>query len=342
MAETTRHSLMPITQSSKAEGGEIRLIKMEQLNATTVDLSIVIVSWNTRKLLLDCLQSLACEMNVGQQHKIETFVVDNASTDGSTEMVQEQFTWVRLVKNETNVGFASANNQVIPCCRGRYVLLLNPDTLLKPGALTTLICFMDQHPAAGAAGSRLLNADGTLQRSCHPTPTPLRELWRLFHLDIFHPYAVYRMSTWSTECMREVDTVQGAALILRREAIDLDAMMDTAYFMYSEEVDLCYRIRKSGWQIYWVPTSVVIHYGGQSTKQVAAEMFLHLYRGKHLYFRKNYGQAAALLYKVILLAATVTRLLLSPLLWLERFPRRQQYKVLVGHYRRLLFALPTM
>lgn len=315
---------------------------MEQANSTRVDLSIVIVNWNTRHLLLECLQTVESEIRLTQHYRIETLVVDNASTDGSPQMVQDQCPWVQLLKNETNVGFASANNQVIPFCRGRYVLLLNSDTALKPGALEALIRFMDEHPTAGAAGSRLLNTDGTLQLSCHPAPTLLRELWRLFHLDVIHPYAVYPMAGWSINRAREVDIVQGASLIVRREVIDQVGMLDTSYFMYSEEVDLCHRIRKAGWKIYWAPTSVVIHYGGQSTKQVAAEMFLHLYRGKYLYFRKNYGQTIARLYKAILLAATIARLLLSPLLWLERLPRRQQYKILVDHYRRLLFALPRM
>lgn len=314
-----------------------------------IDLSIIIVNWNTRDLLAQCLASLFEQpttddgqpvLSVVGGRRWAVWVVDNASTDGSAQMVRERFPQVRLIENTENVGFARANNQAISQSAGRYVLLLNPDTEVQPGALEALVRFMDAHTQAGAAGARLLNPDGTLQLSCYPAPTLPREFWRLFHLDVLWPYACYPTAGWDPNTPREVDVVQGACLILRREALDQVGLLDEDYFIYSEEVDLCHRLRQHGWKVCWVPQATVMHYGGQSTQQVAAEMFLRLYQGKLLYFRKHHGWLAAQVYKLILLAAALTRLLLSPLALLERPPQRQQHLVLAGHYRRLVRALP--
>lgn len=304
-----------------------------------MDLSIIIVSWNTRDLLEQCLASVfasppACAF--------EVWVVDNASTDGSNELVRRRFPQVRLVENTDNLGFAGGNNQAIRASAGRYVLLLNPDTEVKSGALETLVRFMEEQPQAGAAGSRLLNPDQTLQPSCYPLPTLSRELWRLFHLDAVRPYGTYRMADWSLDSPRAVDVIQGACLILRRTALDQVGLLDEDYFMYSEEVDLCFRLQKAGWQLHYVPRAKVVHYGGQSTQQVAAEMFLRLYQGKLIFFRKHRGWMAGQAYKLVLLAAAAARLLLSPLAWFESPSHRQQHLTLANNYWRLMMALPRM
>lgn len=311
-------------------------------SAPDLVLSIIIVNWNTRELLAKCLKSVSDEVQALDPLRVETLVVDNASTDSSAQMVQEQFPWVQLIENQTNVGFAHANNQAIRQSSGRYVLLLNPDTEVKPGALETLVHFMEAHPPAGAAGARLLNPDGSLQPSCYPAPTLSGEFWLLFHLDVLWPYGTYRMADWDLDEHRAVDVIQGACLILRQKALDQIGLLDEGYFIYSEEVDFCHRLQKADWRLYWVPQAQVVHYGGQSTQQVAAEMFLQLYRGKILYFRKHHGRLAAQAYKLILLAATLTRLLITPLAWLERPPQRQQHLTLASNYRRLLLALPGM
>jgi len=306
---------------------------------SAIRLSIIIVNWNTRDLLAQCLRSVYANSPDGE---FEVWVVDNASTDGSVQMVRERFPQVRLIENVENVGFARANNQAIRESTGRYVLLLNPDTEVKPGALETLMQFMDAHPEAGAAGARLLNPDGTLQPSCHPFPTLGREAWRLFHLDALRLYARYEMARWDLETPRPVDVVQGACVILQRKALDQVGLLDENYFIYTEEVDLCYRLHRGGWHIYWVPQATVVHYGGQSTQQMPAEMFLRLYESKLFYFRKHHGRQAACAYKLILLAAAMARLLLSPLTWLERSPQRQRHLALAGYYRRLVWALREM
>lgn len=305
-------------------------------------LSIIIVNWNTRELLAQCLESVSSEIHRLGPLSVETMVVDNASADGSPQMVHERFPWVQLTENQKNVGFARANNQAILQSTGRYVLLLNPDTEVKPGAFETLIQFMEAHPEDGAAGARLLNPDHTLQASCYPAPTLSREFWRMFHLDTLAPYGIYRMDEWDLNKHREVDVIQGACLILRHEALRQVGLLDGEYFIYSEEVDLCHRLQKAGWRLHWVPQAQVVHYGGQSTQQVAAEMFLRLYQGKVIYFRKHYGWLTSRSYKLILAAATLTRLMLTPLAWLERPSKREQHLTLANHYRRLLFSLPGM
>ncbi len=304
-------------------------------------LSIIIVNWNTRDLLRQCLHSVLADADTMQPHRVETFVVDNASTDGSVQVVRAEFPWVRLIENEENVGFATANNQAIRQSCGEYLLLLNSDTEIRPGALAALVHFLDRHPAVGAAGARLLNPDGTLQISSYPAPTLLREFWRLFHLDALYPYACYRMQTWSLDTPRAVDMVQGAALVLRRKTLNQVGLLDEDYFMYTEEVDLCFRIRQAGWCIYWIPQAAIVHYGGQSTQQVAPEMFLRLYESKLLYLRKHYGHSAGRVYKAILLLASLCRISLSPLALLAQRDRRR-YLMLAGNYSRLLKALPGL
>lgn len=304
-----------------------------------LDLSIIIVNWNTRDLLADCLASVAAHPPT-RAHEI--IVVDNASADGSADMVRERYPSVRLLALTQNLGFASGNNRAMELSHGRFLLFLNPDTVLYPGAVDALVAFMEDHPEAGAAGSMLLNADGTLQTSCFPAPTLGRELWRLFHFDALRPIGVYPMQQWPTDAPRQVDTVQGASFIVRREVLAEVGKLDESFFMYSEEVDWCLRIREAGWSIHWVPASRVVHYGGQSSRQVAPRMFVQLYHSKLLFFRKHYGRLYGLIYKAVLFTASLVRLLFTPLAWLLRPDRRPEYATLARRYGRLLLALPGM
>lgn len=310
-------------------------------------LSILIVSWNTRALLQACLESIYANPPVAP---FEVLVVDNASQDGSQEMVRSRFPQVRLNASAENLGFAGGNNRAYMDSCGEYVLMLNPDTEVRPGALQTLVDFLDRYPQAGGVGARLLNADGSMQPSCSPEPTLRREFARLFHLPGVRPDGYYTMDGWALDQPRPVDVLLGACLLLRRTALDAQAvspsnptgLLDEDYFVYSEEVDLCYRLKGSGWLLYWEPRAQVVHYGGQSTRQVATEMFLNLYQGKVLYFRKNHNRPAVLAYKAILFAATLGRLLAAPLALFERDESRRQHLDLSGKYGRLLLALPGM
>jgi len=308
---------------------------------TALDLSVVIVSWNTCDLLDACLRSVLMEAEAAKL-ALEIFVVDNASTDQSVAMVRERYPGVSLIENKHNPGFAQANNQALMMVKGRYSLLLNPDTYVLPDGLGALVRFMDEHPEAGAAGARLLNANGTLQRSCSPEPTLVREAWRLFHLDDLRPHGAYAMRKWSIETPRKVDIVQGAAMMVRSAVLEQVGSLDEGYFMYSEEVDWCTRIRHAGWQIYWVPAARIIHYGGQSARQIADAMFLQLYRGKVQYFHKHAGEATTGAYKVVLACATLARLAASPLALIEPEPTRKRHLNLARQYRMLLRTLHSL
>ncbi len=305
-----------------------------------MDVSIIIVSWNTRNLLKICLDAVFAYPPAGE---FDVWVVDNGSSDGTLAMLRQDFPQVKLIENQANIGFARANNQAIQQSSGRYVLLLNPDTEVNPDALQQLVQFLNDHPPVGAVGPRTLNPDGSLQPSAYPAPTLAREFWRLFHLDVIRPYGVYRQAGWDVRTPRRVDSLLGACLLIRRQALlQVGTLLDEQYFMYSEEIDLCYRLACAGWLLYWLPQAQIVHFGGQSTRLVAAEMFLRLYQGKLLYFRKHYGKFGAILYKLILLLAAVSRLLVSPLAWAKAPPARRRHLELAGRYWQLVKSLPAM
>jgi len=300
-----------------------------------MNLSIIIVNWNTRALLARCLESV---YETVRDLTFEVFVVDNASSDGSAEMVRARFPQVRLIENRENVGFAAANNQAIPLAAGRYVLLLNPDTVVLEGAVAELVRFAEGHRTTGACGPRLLNADGSLQPSCHPMLTPWREFWRLAFLERLWRRATYDMAAWDPTRPREVEVIKGACLLLRREALDGVGLLDERYFMYSEEMDLCYRLSRAGWRLYWVPGARVVHYGEGSSKQLARSMYVELYRSKAQFYRKVGGRGWVLWFKSLLALAYGPRLVACALSGL--FARDLAERA--HTYGRLLATLPRM
>ena len=266
-----------------------------------MELSIIIVNWNTREILDECLRSVYASQTSKQ---FDLWVVDNASSDGSVQMLQDKYPQVQLISNKVNVGFAQANNQAIDKSSGDYVMLLNPDTVVERDVVENLVNFLNENPDVGAVGPRLLNPDGTLQISAYPRPTLVREFWRLFHLDCLKNLGEYPMSEWSPTEIRDVDVLMGACFLIRRKVLSQVGLLDEDFFMYSEEVDLCARIQNYGWRISWVPMVEVIHLGGQSTQQIQQEMFLQLYQGKIQYFRKHHTSLEVWLYKFILFLAT--------------------------------------
>ncbi|OQA45471.1 MAG: N-acetylglucosaminyl-diphospho-decaprenol L-rhamnosyltransferase [Chloroflexi bacterium ADurb.Bin325] len=317
------------------------------MQPATCDLSIVIVNWNTRDLLASCLESIRGSgfqfSASGQQSstsdlRSEIIVVDNASSDGSTTLVRERFPGVQLIENAANVGFARANNQAIALAQGRYVLLLNSDTVVHPGALAALVGFMDAHPAAGACGPRLLNADGTLQPAAHPMLTPGRELWRLLFLERLYPRATYPMHRWDTVTPRRVEVIKGACLLLRRAALDQIGLLDESYFMYTEEVDLCYRLAEAGWELWYVPIAEIVHFGGSSTRQAHEDMYVQLYRSKIQFYRKFGGEQRVAQFKRGLRLAYAPRWAAAALVGRLSPSLARQART----FRRLLAALPEM
>ncbi len=224
-------------------------------------LSIVVVSWETQTLLNDCLHSLYDDPEVVQWRII---VIDNASTDGSAEMIAREFPQVHLIRNSANFGFARANNQGIRASTGRYVLLLNSDTIVPPGALLALIQFMNDHPEAGACGPRLARADGSTQPFAFGgDPTPAYLLARGWNRLIFQR----ALHDWETHESQSVDWLSGACLLARRDALEQVGGFDEKFFMYFEDNDLCLRLRRAGWKIFYNPTVTITHFGGASVSQ---------------------------------------------------------------------------
>lgn len=300
-----------------------------------IDLSIVIVNWNVRQLLKRCLRSIFDSIgtaDAGQGPpatgiRFEVIVVDNASSDGSVTMVREDFPQVRLIANESNLGFTRGNNQAIACSRGRYVLLLNPDTVVVRGALTTMVRYMDAHPRVGGLGPQLLNPDGSVQSSRRRFPTmataflesTIFQRWVPCNSILRRFYVLDR----SDEETQEVDWVVGACLLMRREAIDQVGPLDEDYFMYSEELDWCYRLKERGWKVVYLPTAQVIHHEGKSSEQVVPTRHIHFQRSKVLFFRKHGGLWRAEILRLFLLTTYLYQ-------WIE-----EALKWLVGHKRPL-------
>ena len=301
-------------------------------------LSIVIVNWNTRELLNKCLQSIYADPYCQQS---EIWVGDNASSDGSAHFVRTEFPQVRLIENSENLGFAAANNRALRGSSSDKVLLLNPDTEVKLGAIRVLASFLDANPQAGATGPMLIDSMGMAQVSVGEAPSLMGEFVRLFHLRSGFESTLNSTQDGQPQD-RQVDVLQGACLMLRRSALDEVGLLDEDYFMFSEEVDLCQRLRKAGWTIHWVPEAKVIHHGGQSSQQVPMESFLHLYRGKITYFRKQHGTMAAIAYKAILVAASLARLFVTPLSLFESPEGRTRHLDLARQYGRLLIQMPGM
>lgn len=250
------------------------------MSPSSPDLAIVIVNWNTRKLLVDCLTTLPAA-TAGLT--VETWVVDNGSTDSSVPAVREQFPDVRVIANADNRGFAAANNQAIRAATGRHVLLLNSDTLAQPGSLTALVRFLDANPAVGIVGPCLRNADGSVQLSYASFPTLASELTgRNFRRR--RPFPTQTAEAFA------VDWVGGACFLVRREALTQFGLLDERYFMYTEEADWCFRARRAGWQVCYLPASEVVHLGGQSSRMASTRMKAELYRSKLRFFGKHYGR----------------------------------------------------
>jgi N-acetylglucosaminyl-diphospho-decaprenol L-rhamnosyltransferase len=278
----------------------------------TMDLSIIIVNWNTRDLLADCLDSIA---QTAGDLNVEVIVVDNASSDGSPAMLRQQFPQVHLIENRENVGFARANNQVIEQCRARYALLLNSDALLSANAAQTMLDLAEARPQAGIVGARLLNQDGSFQAS----HTPFPNLWQEFLIlsgvgrMLYGPWYPSR-GPEDNRGPQRVDYVEGACMLIRREAFEDVGRLDEGYFMYAEEVDLCYAMREKGWQVWYQPTAKVIHIGSGSSRNRRPQREADLYRSRVRFFRKYYGKKAAWLLKLQIYGLTTIKTIVHGLL----------------------------
>ncbi len=266
----------------------------------TPDASVVLVSFNTRDLTRECLTSLYQTAGV----ELEVLVVDNASRDGSAEMIEQEFPQARLFRTSVNLGFGGGNNLAFPHARGRYVVLLNTDAFLKEGALERSIAHMDAEPRIGVGGAKLVGRDGSWQPSAHLFPSPLNDLLRIsgaaarFARSRFFGREDF---TWAgPDQAVDVDWVTGAYAVIPRTALEQVGYFDERFFLYYEEVDLCRRMKQAGYVVRYWPDVEVIHLGGESSKTMkdlrmsrsGAQLELWRMRSELLYYRKHHGVTA--------------------------------------------------
>jgi GT2 family glycosyltransferase len=268
-----------------------------------VDVSVIIVAHNTKQLVHDCLESVYDQTD---GITFEVIYVDNASTDCSTEVVTQAFPRVIIIQNKDNKGFTAANNQAIEIAKGRYVLLLNSDTIVLDNAIAKTVKFADEHPEAAVVGCKVLNPDKTIQRNCFMDHSILNFLLSSTYLHkIFSKSRFFGrewMSWWDYNEDREVDAVKGCYAFVRKEAIDQVGPMDDTYFFYGDDADWCYRFRKSGWKVLFTPDPQIIHYGGQTVKRMKEKFLFQLF-GSRLIFMKLHRNRLAFSLSRFLLAS---------------------------------------
>jgi len=273
----------------------------------TLDLSIIIVNWNTSRMLQDCLASVFAGLD---GRSAEVIVVDNASDDGSADMVRSDFPRVRLIENSENRGFAAANNQALEVASGKYLLLLNSDTLIHGVVLPASVAYMDAHTDVGVMGCRVLNGDGTLQPTCSQYPSLINltlltsGLWKLPWPGFLDRY---QMRRWDRTDEREVDIVSGCYMMVRRAALDEVGPLDERFFFYGEETDWCRRFRAAGWKLRFAPVGEITHFGGGSVRRLDHVRDLMLTSATVMLHRKHGGMVSAISAWIILFAFNLSR-----------------------------------
>lgn len=291
-----------------------------------LDLGIVIASYNTRDLLRRCLRSVYASEG---DFTFQVCVVDNASSDGSAEMVAAEFPQARLIANDENLGYPTANNQGMRAFGlhddrsrardevPRFVLLLNPDTELPPAGLARMLDFMAQHPEAGAAGPKLVRPDGSLDLACRRSfPTPVVSFYRMIGLSRLFPrsrrFGRYNLTYLDPDQVAEVDSVVGAFMLVRSEAIAQAGLMDEQFFMYGEDLDWAYRIKSAGWKIYYNPAVTVLHVKRAASRH-SPRAQIEFYRAMDIFYRKHYASQTPGWLHVLIVGAIASRLKLEQL-----------------------------
>ncbi|HXK81894.1 MAG TPA: glycosyltransferase [Bacteroidales bacterium] len=268
-------------------------------------LSIIIVNYNVKHFLEQCLHSVYASV-ISEDY--EVFVVDNNSVDGSCAMVKHKFPKVKLIENKENVGFAKANNQAIRIASGKYMLLLNPDTLVEENSFDKIVSFMDSHPDAGGLGVKMINGKGEfLPESKRGLPTPMVSFFKIFGLAKLFPnsrrFGQYHLSYLNKDEISKVDVLSGAFMLLRKTVLDKIGLLDEAFFMYGEDIDLSYRITQVGYNNYYYPNTTIIHYKGESTKKGSINYVIVFYKAMLIFAKKHFaGRNAGLLIFIINIA----------------------------------------
>lgn len=302
--------------------------------AMAPEVSIIIVNWNTCDLLSECLHAIARE---AASIAYDVWVVDNGSSDDSVAMLRRDFPHVHVIESKINLGFAGANNLAMQRSTGRYLLLLNTDALVTPGSIHALLALAEQTPRAGIVGAHLLNPDGSFQASHTNFPTLWQEFLMLSTIGrrIYGPWYPSH-GPEEAKGPQRVDYVEGACLLVRRDALEAVGGLDEGYFMYAEEVDWCKRMAVQGWEVWYAPAAQVVHIGGASSVNRKTSREADLYRSRVRYFRIHHGRLQAEMLKAMIVAFTSAKQLAHTLTRLATGHRHGRPVVTVSE---LLIAL---
>lgn len=298
----------------------------------SIMLSIVIVTYNSAEYLIQCLESVFAS---NPKSSFEIIVIDNASYDNTYNTVSPMYPNVTFINNESNNGFAYANNQGIAVSKGKYILLLNPDTLIIDNAFDVMIDFMESTLDAGACGCKVLNDDGSLQPSIFGFPTLLKEVGHLFRLDrMAWLYKILKSSKIAckiagnklsvvnaSDSIIEVDYLLGACLMLRKSAIETVGPLDDKIFMYIEDTEICHRLSINGYGVYYVPEGKIIHFGGKSSETNDQRMLYEYTKSRLYFYRKCYGNLKTLLFKIILITDLIFKMIA---VWFVKYKKEMQ------------------
>lgn len=310
------------------------------LGTNQIDLSIIIVNWNVEELLKNCLQSIYATI---KDLNFEIFIVDNASSDNSVSMIRECFPKARVIASSINLGFAKGNNLAIKESKGRYILLLNPDTLVLRDALNKLVNYMDVNPDVGASGGKLLSSNSGWIGGARHFPNLFTEIIDHSKLSALFPkskiFGYYWMSYWDHNSTKDIDLLSGAFMMVRRKAIEEVGLLDENIFMYAEDTDWCYRIKKKGWRISFVSEIEVIHYGGKSSKQYSDGEIRHeCIWSKDYFFKKHKGFYYAFLSRIFIAVVYFVFLSILSVIWFLSFSKKKQEVSKITRKNRILLS----
>lgn len=278
-----------------------------------MDLSVVIVNYNVRYFLEQCLHAV---YNAARPFETEVFVVDNNSVDGSCAMIREKFPWVKLIENKHNAGFSKANNQALKLAAGKYCLLLNPDTVIEEVTFRNCISFMDEHPDAGALGVKMIDGKANfLPESKRALPTPSVAFYKIFGLASLFPrskiFGRYHLGYLDKDQTHEVEILSGAFMFLRKDALNKTGLLDEEFFMYGEDIDMSYRMIKAGYKNYYYPGTTIIHYKGESTKKGSINYVVVFYNAMLIFARKHFSKKNARMFSMLINLAIYFRAALA-------------------------------
>lgn len=280
-----------------------------QPNGRAPDVSVVVVTWNAREFTLQCLESLE---TATADLSTEVIVVDNASSDGTPEMIHDRFPYVRLIQNSINQGFAKANNAGLRISRGRYIVLMNSDVIVPSGCIASIYAFMEQDASIGLLGPRMLGPDGTVCRSCMRFPTLWRCFCRALALDKSaggSAFAGFSMKKFAPVEATDVDVLNGWFWVVRRVALEQVGLLDERYFMYGEDLDWCRRFHSRHWRVVFYPHAKAVHYGGGSSRRTPIRFYIEMRKADTQYWQKHHGRFAALVHSATLWLHELLRVL---------------------------------